>query len=502
MFEGRKPGTRVLVAQSYFLNFDPKLRDAAQPIPPTGSLICAAVLRDAGHDVRFFDSMLAESETTCAGAMDRERPEVLVIFEDSFNYLTKMCLARMREAASRIIVMARERGIHVIVAGSDATDDPVFYLRAGAAAVALGEAEWTVAEWIRTRDAETPGLAALDVQGAVTRTRARPNMRDLDAIPSPAWDLIAIEDYRRIWMTRHGRFSLPIATSRGCPYHCNWCAKPIWGQKYNTMSPARAAAEVRLLRDLGATHVNVLDDIFGLRPEWIEAFGTALIETGAKLPFRCLSRADLLTARTVDALARAGCETVWVGAESGSQRILDAMEKGLTVAQTEAAVRHLRAAGIGAGLFIQFGYPGEEVVDIEETLSLIDRLQPDDIGISVSYPLPGTPFHARVSEQLTGKTHWRDSSDLAMLFRNARTTRYYRALHAYAHARFRQGRAWRAQGRLVGRRGFDILRYSAWRMGFAALLGLVSGSKNAVGPLKPLLGREQAALPFSQKLAD
>jgi anaerobic magnesium-protoporphyrin IX monomethyl ester cyclase len=502
MLEGRKPGTRVLVAQSYFLNFDPKLRDAGQPVPPIGSLICAAILRDAGHDVRFFDSMLAESETSCGEAMERERPDVLVLFEDNFNYLTKMCLERMRLAAGRIISMARERGIEVIAAGSDATDDPGFYLRAGASAVAFGEGEWTVAEWLGVRAATIAGLATLGADGSVERTRARPNMRDLDAIPAPAWDLVDLSSYRRLWTKKHGRFSLPLATSRGCPYHCNWCAKPIWGQRYNAVSPQRAAAEVLALRGFGATHVNVLDDIFGLRSDWIESFADALAEADARLPFRCLSRADLLTERTVAALARAGCEMVWIGAESGSQRILDAMEKGVTVAQIEAGVRRLRASGIGSGLFIQFGYPGEEAGDIEETLSLIDRLQPDDIGISVSYPLPGTPFHARVRAQIETKSHWRDSSDLAMLFHSPHSTRYYRALHAYTHARFRQGRALRAPGSLLGRRGIDVLRYSIYRYGLAALLQIVSGSRRAMSPLAPALERDQAALPVPQTLAD
>ena len=204
---------RVLVAQAYFLRFDPKLLDAAEPSPPLGSLIFAAVLRDRGFDVRFFDSMLKNSEDECGAAMDRERPDALVLFEDNFNYLTKMCLDRMRDAAVRMIDLAKARGIDVIVAGSDASDDPAFFLRAGATAGAIGEGEITVLEWLEsTRDAaaHVPGIAMLSMEGEVRRAAPRPPIRDLDSMPSPAWDLIDLDAYCRVWATKGRSLSLPL----------------------------------------------------------------------------------------------------------------------------------------------------------------------------------------------------------------------------------------------------------------------------------------------------
>ncbi len=489
---------RVLVAQSYFLRFDPKLRRAGQPVPPLGSLICAAVLRERGFDVRFFDAMLAGSEDECARAMDREKPDTLVIFEDSFNYLTKMCLERMREAAARMISMARDRGIEVIVAGSDATDEPGFFLRAGASAVAQGEAEFSVAEWLEASDARArsvPGIATLGVDGLIEAGVPRLPVRDVDSIPSPAWDLIDIEAYRRLWTQRHPEFSLPLATSRGCPFHCNWCAKPIWGQRYNGMSPARAAREVATLKRLGATSVSVLDDIFGLKPGWLEEFGAELSRLDATLKFKCLSRAELLSERTVKALADAGCEMVWIGAESGSQKILDAMEKGTTVEEIRAAATRLRAAGVKVAFFLQFGYVGETEEDVRATLKLVDDVLPDDIGISVSYPLPGTRFHARVKDAMGKSAHWRDSSDLAMLFAGRHSTPYYRRLHAYAHARFRLARAIRTRDHALWRRAFMILRYQATRFATAIALALAARDRVQVRPFLPELSRETAATP-------
>ena len=499
MLKGRpRNARRVLVAQSYFLRFDPKLRRAGQPVPPLGSLICASVLRDRGFDVRFFDAMLAASEEECARAMDRERPDALVIFEDNFNYLTKMCLERMREAAVRMIAMARGRGIAVIVAGSDATDEPGFFLGAGATAVASGEAEFSVAEWLEAPDApprSIPGIATLGEGGVVETGPPRAPLADIDSIPSPAWDLIDVEAYRRIWTRKQGHFSLPLAASRGCPFHCNWCAKPIWGQRYNAMSPARAAREVATLKELGAARVNILDDIFGLKPGWLEDFGAELVLRNALLPFKCLSRADLLNERTVNALAGAGCEMVWIGAESGSQKILDAMEKGTTVEEIRSAAARLRAAGIKAALFLQFGYVGETEEDVSATLKLVDDVLPDDIGISVSYPLPGTRFHARVKDEMGKSAHWRDSSDLAMLFGGQHSTPYYRWLHAHAHARFRLARAVHTSERPPWRRALMILRYGTMRLLTAAGLLVASRDRVQVRPLLPELSRETAATP-------
>ena len=499
MLQGRpRDPRRVLVAQSYFLRFDPKLRRAGQPVPPLGSLICAAVLRERGFDVRFFDAMLAASEDDCARAMDQEKPEALVIFEDSFNYLTKMCLERMREAAVLLISMAKGRGIAVVVAGSDATDEPGFFLAAGASAVAVGEAEFSVAEWLEAPEAAPRSIAGIVTLGALGKPEAgapRVPVRDVDSIPSPAWDLIDIEAYRRTWTRKHGRFSLPLATSRGCPFHCNWCAKPIWGQRYHAMSPARAAREVAALKGLGATEVNILDDIFGLRPGWLDEFGAELARTGATLPFKCLSRADLLTERTVKALAGAGCEMVWIGAESGSQEILDAMEKGTTVEEIHAASTRLRDAGVKVAFFLQFGYVGETAEDVRSTLRLVDEVLPDDIGISVSYPLPGTRFHARVKDAMGRSAHWRDSSDLAMLFGGRHSTPYYRRLHAYAHARFRLARAIRTRDHAAWRRLLMIVRYGTLRVAFAAALALAARDRVQVRPFRPELSREHAATP-------
>lgn len=452
---------QILLGQSYFLRFDPKLYAAMRPYPPLGTLYAAGFLRAQGHAVAVFDAMLAASEQEWAHALDRERPRFAVLYEDSFNYLSKMCLLRMRRAAFEMIRLARERGCTVIVSSSDATDHLDEYLSHGADYALMGEGELTLHELISALAQGAPvqsirGLGYRDATGT-RRTPPRDVVRDLDRLPFPAWDLVDVERYRRLWKRRHGYFSMNIVTTRGCPYQCNWCAKPIYGRRYNSRSPENVVAEMRLLQETyRPDHLEFADDIFGLKPGWIERFADCVIEQGVRIPYKCLLRADLVGDTLVAALARSGCGMVWMGAESGSQKILDAMEKGTRVAQIYAAAERLHRAGIRVGFFLQYGYRGEDRSDIAQTLQMVRDCQPDDIGISVSYPLPGTKFYERVKAELGAKQNWVDSDDLALLYRGAYSPEFYRVLYHVTHYEFRLQQARRALVRSLRHPG-------AWR---------------------------------------
>lgn len=438
--------TQILLGQSYYLRFDPKLWEAMQPYPPLGTLYAAGWLRQHGYEVALFDAMLAESEEEWAVALDEHKPQYAVIYEDNFNYLSKMCLLRMREAAFKMTRMAKARGCTVILCGADVTDHYKDYLEKGADYCLLGEGEETLLELLNQlsgkSEAKLESILGLAHQSPVSNLQfsnpRRPDITDLDKLPFPAWDLVDVGKYRSIWLERHGYFSMNMVTTRGCPYHCNWCAKPIWGQRYNSRSPENVVAEMKWLKEnFAPDHIWFADDILGLKPKWIERFAALLQEADAVIPFKCLQRADLVTEKTASALAKAGCRTVWIGAESGSQRILDAMEKGDKVEDIYNAARLLRANGIEVGFFLQFGYPGETWTDVQKTLKMVRECAPDDIGVSVSYPLPGTKFFERVKLELGEKQNWVDSDDLAMLYRGPFPTEFYRILHGRVHYEFR-----------------------------------------------------------------
>jgi anaerobic magnesium-protoporphyrin IX monomethyl ester cyclase len=443
----------VLFAHGHLLRFDTKQFAIGKPYPPLATITAAAHLRALGHDVALYDPTLEEDTRGFAAALARAQPQILVLYDDVFNWFTKMCLSRMREAALDMIRQARARGVRVIVSGHDAADAPQVYLDAGAEFIVVGEGEITLGDLLarlapsdgaaRVRYDDIPGLVFTDL-GMQRRTGPRALLKELDTLPIAAWDLVDVPRYREFWVRRHGYFSLNVVTTRGCPYLCNWCAKPVYGNTYHIRSPDRVVEEIRLLRARYAPdHLWFCDDIFGLKKRWLMPFAAQVAAEGLATPFLCQTRADLMTDDNVAALRRAGCAEAWLGVESGSQAILDAMDKGITIAQVRAAVERLRAAKIRIGFFLQFGYPGEDWPEIEMTRRMVRDLAPDEIGISVSYPLPGTKFHARVSTKLGGKRNWDQSDDLDPLFPGAFTRAFYHELSRTVHAEFRTRRALR-----------------------------------------------------------
>lgn len=435
----------VLFSHSYFLQLDPKQLAAAQPYPPLGTLYAAAYLRANGFPVALFDTMFCKDPAQVTTALKEHQPGIFVLYDDGFNYLTKMCLTNMREAAFSMIRIAKQKGCTVIVCSSDATDHFQEYLQKGADFIIIGEGEITLLELVtfinnRNNDpASIKGLAFLQ-DGQPLKTPPRSVLRDLDSLPMAAWDLVDMEQYRSTWMQRSGYFSLNMGTTRGCPYKCNWCAKPIYGNRYNARSPQQVVAELQYLHSLHPfDHIWFCDDIFGLKPGWVEEFAGLLQQADFRFRFKIQSRADLLTnPGYVRALATAGCENVWMGAESGSQKVLDAMDKGITIQEIHTATRLLKENSIHPSFFIQFGYPGETRCDIDLTIAMINRLLPYEIGISVSYPLPGTPFYEKVKEQLKQKANWTDSDELTLMFSNTYQPAFYRQLHRYVHKSYRK----------------------------------------------------------------
>jgi anaerobic magnesium-protoporphyrin IX monomethyl ester cyclase len=434
----------ILVCHSYFLRFDSKQVERGKPYPPLATLQCAALLRRAGHQVSLFDAMLATDLGEYERALRSIQPQVVLLYEDNFNFLSKMCLAKMRSAACQMIAAAHSAGARIIAAGSDVSDAPEPYLLSGADVALKGEGLPALLELLRRLDLApnaqvgalvdgVPGTATLTGQrlAAINGAKLLP---EVELSERAAWDLVDMDRYRDAWLSAHGYFSLNLAASRGCSFRCAWCSKPIWGNHYLQRAPESVGQEMSYLkRTFSPDHVWFADDIFGFRVDWVRQFAAVTHEDGGAVPFTIQSRADLLSERMVQALREASCVEVWLGAESGSQRILDAMNKGTTVEQILTARGRLKAAGIRVGFFIQLGYLGEELPDILATRDLLSMAQPDDVGVSVSYPLPGTRFHELVKAQLGPKTHWQDSDDLAMMFQGTYKSEFYRAVRDLLH---------------------------------------------------------------------
>jgi len=446
----------ILFSHSYFYPLDEKQWKAKMPYPPLGTIWAASVMREEGHEVSLFDTNLKWEPDSVKNELEKGF-KYFVIYDDGFNYLTKMCLTNMRDAAMEMIGFAKSSNCKIIVCSSDAADHYQKYLNGGADAVVIGEGEATLKELIANYEAghlpndSISSIAYLNNDQTV-KTSPRAVIKNLDDLPLPAWDLIDIEAYQNVWKDGGNKFTLNLATTRGCPFKCNWCAKPIYGTRYNSRTPQNVLSEIKLIKEkFNVSKFWMCDDIFGLTPGWAQEFDKELKNQNIQIEYKIQSRADLLVKEdTIQALASSGLSEVWIGAESGSQKILDAMDKGTTLEQIKEATDKLQNLNVRVAYFIQFGYLGETESDISLTLDMIRNNKPDDIGVSVSYPLPGTKFYDIVKADLEHKANWTDSDELAMMFSGTFNSEYYKTLHRYLHRMFRA-----SQGKQAIKRSFN-----------------------------------------------
>jgi anaerobic magnesium-protoporphyrin IX monomethyl ester cyclase len=261
----------ILFSHSYYYLLDKKQWENKTPYPPLGTIYAASFLRENGYSVSLFDTNLRSDPFAIETKIEEEQPNYLVIYDDGFNYLTKMCLTTMREAAFEMIKIGKNKQCTVIVCSSDSTDHFDKYLDAGADFIIQGEGEVSLKELINHHKNKE---SIEHIQGIVYRkgyiTVVNPKravFKQLDEFPMPAWDLVDVESYRRIWAEKNRELSLNIATTRGCPYKCNWCAKPIYGNRYNSHSPEYIVKHLSFLKEqYGVSSFWMCDDIFGLKP--------------------------------------------------------------------------------------------------------------------------------------------------------------------------------------------------------------------------------------------
>ena len=437
----------VFLTHSYFYPMDRKQWKNKTPYPPLATIIALSILKEHAFNTQFYDVALDLSSENCRIQMAQSKPDVVIIYDDGFNYLTKMCLTNMREACFEMIQEAKSIGAKVIVSSSDSTDHFEHYHEKGADFIIHGEGEQTLVELC---GALKTGVTHENINGisfkigdTVVKTPKRVSLKNLEELPMADWSAIAIEKYRAIWSNSKFPFTLNISTTRGCPFKCNWCAKPIYGNRYNSKAPGHVVKEIEFLQtNYKVSHFWITDDIFGLKPGWVKEFNEHIQAKQLKIHYKIQSRADLLMQdEYIDDLYASGLSEVWIGAESGSQKILDAMDKGITVDQIQACTKLLKEKRVRVAYFLQFGYTSENKEDIQHTLEMVKNNRPDDIGISVSYPLPGTVFFDRVRSEMGIKTNWTDSDDLDVMFNATYPPLFYKQLQRFVHYtfRYRQG---------------------------------------------------------------
>ena len=247
----------------------------------------------------------------------------------------------------------------------------------------------------------------------VVRTAPRALLRQLDELPMPKRDALDLQPYLTAWRERHGKNAISVSTMRGCPYTCRWCSRAVYGESYRRRSPRLVADEIEGDRRPATTPDTLwfVDDVFTIDHRWLEELTVELERRKLRVPYECITRADRLNEKVVGLLKRSGCFRVWIGAESGSQKVLDAMDRRVTVEQVRDMIQLSKKHGIETGTFIMIGYPGETEADIEATIEHLKRADPDQFTITVAYPIKGTPFHDEVKKDIVELRPWNRTTD-------------------------------------------------------------------------------------------
>src|SRR6202521_2759326 len=412
----------ILLTHGYFLYEDPKELQIMKPYPPLGILYICAHLRSKGLSVEGFDSTFS-SRQQLFELLQQGPPSVLGIYA---NLMT-------RPNVVEILRVAKDAGWKTMVGGPEPSAYIDEYLEAGADVIVIGEGEVTLEELVPVLNSHSVdalqhvnGIAFRAADGTIIRTPPRDQLRDIDAQPWPARESIDLTRYLTVWREHHGMGSVSLITARGCPYHCRWCSHEVFGKTHRRRKPASVADELEwLIGRYQPEMAWMADDVFTIHHGWLFQYAAELKRRGLKLPFECISRADRLSPQVVATLAEMGCFRVWIGSESGSQRILDAMERGVTAEEVRSAVAMCKSHGIKTGMFLMWGYEGEELGDIEATIEHVKKTDPDIFFTTVAYPIKGTPYFAEVADRVENLKPWNVGSDREVRIRNRHSRQFY-----------------------------------------------------------------------------
>jgi anaerobic magnesium-protoporphyrin IX monomethyl ester cyclase len=457
----------VLLANAYFLAFDAEEQKVMRPHPPLGLLYLSSHLKARGFTVGVFDGTFRSLEAF-ADTLQRDRPRVVGI---AVNMMTK-------RNALAMIAIARQHGARVVIGGPDPPYHADAYLHAGADVVVIGEGEQTLEELLPALDSAVAdwstinGIAFQSAEGTIVRTPPRALLPDLDARPFPDRSAIDIPSYLNAWRERHGVGTVSLITARGCPYTCTWCSRSVFGETHRRRSAINVADEVEAIVDrYHPERLWYADDVFAIHRGWTLEYARELEQRRLRLPFECISRAERIDDAVADALVSLGCFRVWIGAESGSQRILDAMKRKVAIEQVRATADRLRRRGVQVGMFIMLGYEGEEMSDLQATVDHLKRTAPDIFLTTVSYPIKGTPYYSAVADRLAAPKPWHQSTDRDLIIRGRPVRRYYDFARRWMTAEVATDQHWRrgqyasaarsASSAIVGRLGMAMT--SHWR---------------------------------------
>jgi radical SAM superfamily enzyme YgiQ (UPF0313 family) len=422
----------ILLTHGYFLHEDPKEQQIMKPYPTLGLLYISAYLKQKNFAVEIFDSTFAEKKQF-VNLLAVQQPKIVGIYS---NLMTKFNVLEM-------IQLAKQKKCIVIVGGPDPPYYAEHYLNFGADAVVIGEGERALEELIPIfangkiqQLAAVAGIVFKNESGQIQRTPPRDLMPNLDILPFPDRQAIDLQKYITVWKRHHGMGAVSLITSRGCPFSCTWCSHSVYGKTLRKRSPNLVVDEVAWI--LETYHPDMLwyaDDVFNINHPWLFEYAAELKRREIKISFECICRADRLNEDVVRALKEMGCFRVWLGSESGSQRLLDAMKRGVKAEQVQAMTRLVKRHGIETGMFLMWGFEDENRDDVMMTIEHVKKANPDLVLTTVSYPIKGTDYYNRMISQdvVVADLPWENSNDRDYKIRGRHSKRYYDFVNRRMH---------------------------------------------------------------------
>ncbi|WP_177731550.1 B12-binding domain-containing radical SAM protein [Flavobacterium inviolabile] len=413
----------ILLTHGYYLTDDPKEQKIMKPYPPLGLLYISAYLLERGIDNKVYDSTFY-TQTEQLRFIAGMQPKVIAIYT---NLMTKIEVIQL----IRILLTDSRYGFpKIILGGPDITYNCENYLNTGAHFLIIGEGEETAYQLYNaimdnTGYSGIDGIAYLE-NNVVVKTKARTKFKELNELPIPNREAVPIEKYLETWKTNHGKSSMTISTQRGCPYTCKWCSTAVYGQSYRRRPAQQVAAEMLLLKEkYNPDSIWFVDDVFTVSHKWLTEFHDEVIAQKAVIPFECITRAERLNDAILTLLKEAGCYRIWIGAESGSQKIIDLMDRRVDVNVVKEAIQKTNALGIETGTFIMVGYPGEDKTDIYKTIQYLKEANPTEYTITVAYPIKGTSLYDEIESNITIKPDWETSTDRQIDFKRTYSRKFY-----------------------------------------------------------------------------
>ncbi|MGH2665137.1 B12-binding domain-containing radical SAM protein [Flavobacterium sp.] len=412
----------ILFTHAYYLSDDPKEQKIMKPYPPLGLLYVSAYLLSKNISNDVFDSTFYSQSAQLDFILEK-KPKVISIYT---NLMTKIEVVKLIKK----LKTATYNFPKIILGGPDVTFNLENYLRTGADFLIIGEGEETTHELYNTIMANgdfssVTGIAYLE-NDVVIKTSERTKFKELDELPLPNRDAIPNEKYLETWKNNHGESSMTISTQRGCPYTCKWCSTAVYGQSYRRRPPHLVAQEMKMLKNkYNPDAIWFVDDVFTISHKWLTAFHEEVVKQNAQIRFECITRAERLNEEILRLLKEAGCFRIWIGAESGSQKIIDAMDRRVDVNHVKKMIQDTNSLGIETGTFIMVGYPGEKETDITETIQYLKEANPTHYTITIAYPIKGTSLYNEIENNITVRPDWETSTDREIDFKRNYTRKYY-----------------------------------------------------------------------------